>query len=562
MNLAGDSYLVRLGFITDAAQFRQFQLSLKDAAGLVEHHTTSINRSLLKWQVAITGAFAAAGAATLGLADKVAMADQAFRLYGIQMFLGQNQARALKMVLGELGETLDEVAWDPESLMRFRVLMRDNLQMAKELGPAFEQNMFSIRSLRMEYSRFNQEVQFILMKTVSDLFEKLGFGTGDLFHRLDQLNNWIVAHIPEIADWISNKLVPVLKEIWSVMRETWDVVKELGVAFSNLIGILTGDTSLEGTAFSFDKIADSIAHVVGWLKWFVDKMVDAEQVLLHFINAAALLKAGKVGEARQEVAAAVASLSMGSGVFGGSMIGGTAGTMIGGTIGLLTGGPLGAAAGAALGGSVGTAAGAATGFAAGAISQSHRDGADQIADQARRLAQKASAETGVPANVIFSQWAHETNGFLNRGAQQLNNLGGVRYPGTQTYRSFGSLDDFERYYVGLLKSNRYMGAGAAPQNDDDFAAMLKRGSYYEDSLQNYAAGMKRWEPAFNQSSGIAAPTVTTGDIHIRIDKANASPEEIQQAVTDGIAGGGSSIAAQMRTMTLRNMATASQYGRN
>lgn len=117
---------------------------------------------------------------------------------------------------------------------------------------------------------------------------------------------------------------------------------------------------------------------------------------------------------------------------------------------------------------------------------------NSINTQAQQLAQQVSQQTGVPADIIYAQWEHETGGFTNHGATQLNNLAGINVPGGkgQDYRKFDSLSDFASYYSQLIQ-NKYPGARGS-STAEQFAAALKAGGYYSDTESNYAAGMNRY----------------------------------------------------------------------
>ncbi len=115
-----------------------------------------------------------------------------------------------------------------------------------------------------------------------------------------------------------------------------------------------------------------------------------------------------------------------------------------------------------------------------------------ISDQAKQLAQQVSQQTGIPADIIFAQWQHETGGFSNRGATKLNNLAGINVPGGkgEDYRNFDSLQDFGTYYSQLIQS-KYPGAMGS-QTAEQFASALKVGGYYAAPESEYAGGINRF----------------------------------------------------------------------
>lgn len=149
-----------------------------------------------------------------------------------------------------------------------------------------------------------------------------------------------------------------------------------------------------------------------------------------------------------------------------------------------------------------------------------------IGAQAQPLAQQVSQRTGVPANIIMADWMHETNGFTNRGAVQLNNLAGINVPGGkgQDYRKFSSLQEFANYYANLIGGYKGIGNVKTP---DQFAAVLKANGYYGDSESNYAKGLRYWSGqagAASMLSGIpgassmAASSSQGSHVHTNIDR--------------------------------------------
>jgi hypothetical protein len=263
----------------------------------------------------------------------------------------------------------------------------------------------------------------------------------------------------------------VLKDAWMIMKDLWQVATDFAQIFTNIVSMLSGDPALSGTV-SFEKFAHSVQKVAHWLAVVID-------FLTHF-----------------------------------------AGTIAGAGLGFMMGGPT----GALIGGTIG----AATDAARATFSHNQPQTAQTPigSNDVRQLAQQVGANLGVPPSVVYSQWAHETGGFTNRGAKSLNNLAGIRMPGSTEYRSFGSLSDFGNYYTGLIK-RRYPGAVGA-QSIDQYAGVLKAGGYFEDSLTNYKRGMHSFEGAY----GGGRSGVQIGQINI--NQPNGTPEQIANAINDKI----------------------------
>lgn len=128
---------------------------------------------------------------------------------------------------------------------------------------------------------------------------------------------------------------------------------------------------------------------------------------------------------------------------------------------------------------------------------------------AKAEAARVSQMTGIPADIIYAQWQHETANFTNRGAKQLNNLAGVNVPGGkgQDYRSFKSLDEFGDYYAHLMRPGGLYPNASKAKTPEEFAAALKAGGYYSDSESNYATDMRRY---FNGVKGAAGNVAAAG----------------------------------------------------
>lgn len=493
------SYLVSLGFAPNMQQFRQFQNTLQSASSLVKGEVAKMATDVLKWETVVIGAFIGISTAIVTSIDKVAMADQEYRLLGERMFMDTAHARSMDIALKALGVTLNDVFIDQELHDRFKDLIKLQDTLQKQLGPDYEATMKQIRDVRMEFTKFEIEGQYFLMNIASQIFKQLGFGSGDFAKKLQEINDYIVSHIPDWSAKFATYVVPVLKDTWMILQDIWQVAKDVAELFDDIMSIFTGDATLQGVA-TFDKFARSVG------------------ALAHFL------------------AMAVHYLTKITGLISGLAIGGTVGSILGAAIGGILGipgGPAGVFAGVLAGGATGGAIGAGVGGASGGVWDIYRasksptddpsanqgyptgSGSGSTAAQAYALAQQLSGQLNVPADILYRQFAHETGNFTNRGATSLNNLAGIKNPGGNGYRSFDSIQDFGNYYGKLIK-HRYSDA-VGSKSVDQYASALKRGGYFQDSLSNYEHGMNG---------------VTIGSINIT--HPGASAEEITNHIGERI----------------------------
>lgn len=534
-----ESYLVSLGFQVNQPELAKFQGTLQGVAKVVDQNTSGIIKDFLKLQIAVTGAFLAVGTGAIAMVDKVAMADQTYRLMGMQMFMSKNAAQSFDIALKSLGATMDQVAWDPELNGRFVELLELQDKLQKSLGSDFEKNMVSIRDLRMEWSKFTIEMQYLSYSVVNDLFNKLGLGSGSLLDKLKEFNGYIVGHMPEITNAINNVLVPALKDAWDILVQFVDIGKEAWVTFQQIVGVLSGDDSLSGTATNMETISTTLHHVADGAKDFLDAMMSVEKVVAHLALALADIGTGHFREAAGEIAAAFKSVTPGGGaVIGagtGITLGGAFGTGLGAELGAGVGAvagfgiadavtiPLGAAAGGALGGMLGSGAG---GFGGGYLGHWLGSGAAQGIAGMAGIAKAISDRTGIPAELIYGQMMHETGGGSHIAAS--HNYSGIRDPKTGKYREFESDDSYANYLGNMYTDQKYASTGLlAARNAHDFATDLKKAGYFEDSVSNYERGIERNEKGY-------ASAVSVGTINIIVPKPNATAQDIAVATRSEI----------------------------
>jgi len=437
--------------------------------------------SLVKWQAAATSAFAAVASAAVAMVDKVAIADQEYRLFGLTMYMNADAAKKLKITLDALGQPLGMVAWDKELSDRAERLdeLQDKMQGALE-REGFEENMKKARELRFQVSELEVDFMYLKDAIVSGLIKAFGPQIDVLIAKLQQFNTWFSEHLPEIRDKINKYLIPILKDAWRVLKDTVELLGILADTFSDVVNTLADGSVDEGMS-RWEKFALAIEHCANAVAYLLDKLIAIEKFLAPHAG------------------------------------------IIGGIVDLMRASK-----------SRGTSSsGAGVGVAS--------DDSQQRAQQAANLAQTVSAKTGIAPDLLWAQWAHETGGFTNRGARELNNLGGVRIPDSTEYRSFGSLDEFGDYYAHMMRpGGRYSGIEGAT-TPEDFSARLKGGGYYEAPQDQYTAGVERWDRTYQKrgygGGGGGSTPVTIGQVNVHIMQPNASPEEVQARVMAGVSAG-------------------------
>lgn len=516
-----ESYLVKLGAGVDSASFTKFNNTIKDSGKTFGDFSLGTITQFAKIESTIVGMFAAIGTGIISLADKTAMADQSYRLMGLRMLMGKDAARAMSMATDDLGASLDEIAYDPELNKRFQALFEREVQLGKVLGKNFDGNMKGIRDLRTEFKFFGDELNVLTMGSVSKLFEKLGFGNGDVLNQLDHLTDWFMSNIPKWSDEIASALVPAWNDSVAVVKDWGSNVKMAAGDFQMLIGILSGDQSIQTTQVSVESLTKSFEHLVNAMKDVSDVGSAYLKVGMHGVTSQiegygatlAWLKGDQAGHDRleamsdRESQAGWADLKslwgVGDAKYNADLDGGDV----------------------ALDGSLGGTK----------RHQGSEASTDSGSQEIARLAQKVSADTGLPANLIYAQWEFETGKFTNHGAKDLNNLGGVKIPGTDTFQKFDSLDQYADAYEKIITSSRYVQNGIKDaKTPEEWAHALKApsGTYYgTDSESGYAAGIRRYMGDYAIAPSSAPISV---EIHNITVPPNSTPEETRSHIAGAI----------------------------
>jgi hypothetical protein len=516
------SYLISLGFAVNNSQLQQFNNAMKSASTSVEDHTNKWIGKFAKAYAAGVGVFAAIGTAAITAADKVAMADQKYRLWGEHMFMDVQHARELKLMTETLGATLGEIMHDPELRDRGRELLGSFGIMEKQLKTiGFERTMVQIRDVRLEIQRLGLEGQYFLMNVVAKVFKALG--GQNLAAKLKTFNDYIVAHIPLWSDMFTTYITPILKDTEAVLGSVWDIFKGLALDFTNLIGLLSGNNALESTTLDFHKFAEAVKQVVHWLAllletidWVIQKIVSHPRIF-------------------------------------GALAGGVAGGAGGGALGTAIGGAIGGVPGAAVGGAIGTTigvvGGAGLGVGVGSMVENASKGGPTGADALKELATKprftfqnpfrgtptkptatgavdkhqmallaadAGKRLGIPAEWVYGQWAHETNDFTYGPAIARQNFGGLKTPDLKSYRVFPNAQAYEDYWVKYIA--RKFPAAVGAKSLHEYLTDLKQGSggqYFEDNLAKYEADTMRRSAGYSKAAGVGSgPTINIAQVNV------------------------------------------------
>src|SRR5215469_4269488 len=256
-----ESYLVKISAVVDVSSFNKVAGALKETAGMVDMFSNKLISNFIRADAAITGMFTAIGLGIVGLMDKTATLDQQYRLQGLRMLMNKDSARAYQKSLDDLGATIEEVAFDPELNQRFQFLYEWHKKLGETLGSNFDSNMRKIRDYRMEFHMLTDELTYIGMNVASKLFDQLGLSSDDVFKKVVDFGKYIEDHIPEWSQDVTTFLIPEWERFKLVIGDAKDTLEAVTGDFQLLVGLLSGDESIQNTTVNAESLAKTFDHV-------------------------------------------------------------------------------------------------------------------------------------------------------------------------------------------------------------------------------------------------------------------------------------------------------------
>jgi hypothetical protein len=371
---------------------------------------------------------------------------------------------------------------------------------------------------------------------------------------------WLKVNMPALSEKIASNVEPVLKEFWQMLKAIGGALQQLAVVFTNVVGAITGDDSIIGTAADFDKVAKAVQHVTHGLAMMVQWITLAEKLLMHLANAAVLSLSGHGKEAAEEFKKAIDDLAPKSGGIAGAVIGSAVGGIAGAVAGIEAG-PVGMVAGGAAGAAVGAWRGAAIGTAAGAAKEAIHP-SDKTSEDWQPLIETQKLAPGkympskgkgkVDPRVIES--VARTFGVDPRLVLAVSQ----QESGQRQFDAKGNVIRSGAGALGLMQLMPATAKGLGVDPNDPNQNLQGGAKYLAQLLQHYQGDTIRALMAYNWGPGnldkaIAshraipaevqnyarsvenrAQQITIGDVNVHITQPGASQEQIQSAVTSGI----------------------------
>ena len=547
-------YLVSLGFSVNNATYTQFNQTLQSAQKTAEAATSGMARSFVTASATMAAAIGTVTIATGSLLHNLAKADMEYQKLALHMWTSKQNAKDLKTAIDALGESLEDAAFIPELRGQLNSLIGQGRSMAVP-GAEYAQQMRDIRSIGFEFKRMKLEATYATEWIGYYLVKHLAGPLAAAKKWLKDLNDSITKFMPIWTEKIASGLASVISVATAVGRlfqnigeyagQLWESfpkgVKMMTAAFATMsafmlaspfgqfLYMLTAALILLEDFFYYIDGRDSsktLAPMWEWIKklkegnligfdlneklrinketqesWdrlvtAVNKFKDANKgwfdTLKENFTTAEWYKVWLDGQHRTLTGMLDIITKLAEFLFHwkkGDLlewIGKGMEDWLRGTQKRVNGDrttpaqPYGRPPG--------------EDWRDGGASPRGDNRAPSTGGHWQQLADRVSAKTGVPANLIYGQWAHETGGFSHFAAPH-NAAGltqeqpnGYKQPdGRNYYMAFDSDEAFADKYAWWIDEPQFRGI----TTPEGFARELKGLKYFTDDEARYAAGIRR-----------------------------------------------------------------------
>ena len=222
MNEVIQEYLVSLGFDVDNNTYSKFQGALNASDTLVEKFGMTTVASFAKAGI---GVVAFVAAATVGMAKfmkGLAESDMEVQKFARTMWMGVDNARALKNTLDVMGQSLEDIALNPELRRQFQELRTQAFQM--EAPEEYKQYMQDMRAIMFEVKRLQLEMKYASQWVGYYLYEYLEKPLASFHMSLADLNKYLVKNMPVWTKYIAQGLSFVARGFIVIIRVISDLI--------------------------------------------------------------------------------------------------------------------------------------------------------------------------------------------------------------------------------------------------------------------------------------------------------------------------------------------------
>ena len=201
-------YLVGLGVRIDKPGFSQADRTINQLGATIDKVTGGMAANFVKAGTIITAALAGVAASTIGLMKNAATTDMQMQKMATSMMISSDAAWRLKSATDALGESINDIALNPELLGRFRELVADGSRL--QVGGDFKSTMQGFRDLIFQFTRLKQEVSYAMTWVGYYLMKYLQRPLAEIQEKFRAFNDAFVKNIAVWTDKVARGIVYIV----------------------------------------------------------------------------------------------------------------------------------------------------------------------------------------------------------------------------------------------------------------------------------------------------------------------------------------------------------------
>ncbi len=240
-------YLVSLGFQIDSEAYRRFTDTVNKTTEQVTKSASEMAKGFAGSATVVTTAFAAIGFGTVELFSKIAKADMEYQKLAMHMFMSKDAAKDMKIATDALGESIQDIAWNPELRSHYNELVKQQREM-RTPGDASGQ-LRMIRDVEFEFTRLRVTATRAFEWVGYYLFKHLAGPIKQIKESLTSITDWLQLNMPQWTEKLASMLstiievggsvVRFLMDILSGLKQIWDIMPGWGKAIAAALLVAT-----------------------------------------------------------------------------------------------------------------------------------------------------------------------------------------------------------------------------------------------------------------------------------------------------------------------------------
>lgn len=230
-------YLVSLGYKVNKSEYAEFAGSIKKLGGMTEDLTSNLAHSVASASVTVAGFLASVTGGVAAFLDGIAEADMDTEKFAKRMWMTEEAARSLEIVLNAMGEDLssmEDIAMNSELRKHFFALKEE----AKLILPPSElqEKLKGIREIKFEFMRFRMIVSYGSQWVAYYLTTYLEKPLERIKATLKAGNDWLRANLQSVAQKVAKALMVILDLVNAVVWAISSLVLSLKSIWDSLSG--------------------------------------------------------------------------------------------------------------------------------------------------------------------------------------------------------------------------------------------------------------------------------------------------------------------------------------